>query len=291
MQMRKIFIVLTTGLLLSGCVNDPIYNTDHPDQAKLTVTTGWNDRGTDIDKPSGWFITSTGLKEEAKTDRYTLSSLLVPGDYRFFLYNEVAAIPVTNGTATVQTIANPADETTIYIEPMPDWLFTGMLAATLEKDSDYELTVPMHQQVRQLSLVIIPQGISAGYIESITSTLSGVAGAWEIETNSPTGNPMNVAPEFIRQTNGNWVATVRLVGVTGTDQLLTGIIRLQENPLTEIQLKSDLTELLSGFNSNKRTPLSLETEITIDPAPEVEVGFTATINGWKKVAGESGIAK
>ena len=47
---------------------------------------------------------------------------------------------------------------------------------------------------------------------------------------------------------GKWKATVRLLGVTGTEQLLTGEIRYADGNPTPTTLKSDLTEALKAVS-------------------------------------------
>ena len=44
---------------------------------------------------------------------------------------------------------------------------------------------------------------------------------------------------------------MRLLGVTGTEQLLTGEIRYADGNPTPTTLKSDLTEALKDFNTKK----------------------------------------
>ena len=56
---------------------------------------------------------------------------------------------------------------------------------------------------------------------------------------------------------GKWKATVRLLGVTGTEQLLTGEIRYADGNPTPTTLKSDLTEALAAFNTGKGESLTL----------------------------------
>ena len=51
---------------------------------------------------------------------------------------------------------------------------------------------------------------------------------------------------------GKWKATVRLLGVTGTEQLLTAEIRYADGNPSPTTLKSDLTEALKEFNTRKR---------------------------------------
>ena len=66
------------------------------------------------------------------------------------------------------------------------------------------------------------------------------------------GAASNVVLPFTTITEGDdackWKATVRLLGVTGTEQLLTGEIRYADGNPTPTTLKSDITEALKGFN-------------------------------------------
>ena len=55
---------------------------------------------------------------------------------------------------------------------------------------------------------------------------------------------------------GKWKATVRLLGVTGAEQLLTGEIRYADGNPTPTTLKSDLTEALKEFNTGKGESLT-----------------------------------
>ena len=79
---------------------------------------------------------------------------------------------------------------------------------------------------------------------------------------------------------GKWKATVRLLGVTGTEQLLTGEIRYADSNPTPTTLKSDLTEALAAFNTGKGESLTLGG--TLETPDEVEIQG-ATISGWKEI--------
>ena len=99
-----------------------------------------------------------------------------------------------------------------------------MQEVTVEADTDHELTAAMHQQVRQLTLVIEPTGDAADRIESIEGSLSGAAGTLDFATGTY-GATSDVALHFTRITEGSdagkWIATVRLLGITGNTQTLT----------------------------------------------------------------------
>ena len=83
---------------------------------------------------------------------------------------------------------------------------------------------------------------------------------------------------------GKWKATVRLLGVTGTEQLLTGEIRYADGNPTPTMLKSDLTEALKEFNTGKGASLTLGG--TLVETPEGMEVDGAEINGWEEVKGD-----
>ena len=102
------------------------------------------------------------------------------------------------------------------------------------------------------------------------------------------GAASNVVLPFTRITEGNdagkWKATVRLLGVTGTEQLLTGEIRYADGNPTPTTLESDLSEALKEFNAKKTEPLTLGG--TLVETPEGMEVDGAEINGWEEVKGD-----
>ena len=91
--------------------------------------------------------------------------------------------------------------------------------AVIEKDTEYELTAAMQQQVRQLTLVIEPTGGTTDRIEGVEGYFSGAAATLDMD-NGTYGTPSNVALTFTKITSGadagKWSATMRLLGVAGT---------------------------------------------------------------------------
>ena len=77
---------------------------------------------------------------------------------------------------------------------------------------------------------------------------------------------------------------MRLLGVTGTEQLLTGEIRYADDNPTPTTLKSDLTEALKEFNTGKGKSLTLGG--TLVETPEGMEVDGAEINGWEEVKGD-----
>lgn len=279
----KTLLITAAGILitLSGCdVNDPIYNTDHPDKGSVKINTGWNNIGEGITKPAAYIVEVGNNMYNATTDVYSIPALFDPGNYKMWLYNRADGTEVKNGVATVNKIQGTgrADET--YIEPMPGWLFTGKLQEDIHADADHEFTLEMYQQIRRLTLILKPQGSATDRIKTITASLSGVAASWNIETNQPTADAANVTLSFTRITEGenagSWQATALLLGVAGAQQKLTGIITYEDGNPTPTTLESDLTTGLAGFNTDKITPLTLGGQVEVP----IEPGFTAIISDW-----------
>ena len=267
-------MIVGAAVLLTACdVKDPIYETDHPAGAEVTVTLDWNGIAPNI-KPADYWVSYQGDELKAEADEFTMHDL-APGSYTLYSYNKPEGIAISETTATAVYTATPIG-----------WLFTGKLTETVEADRDYAFTVPMKQQVRQLTLTIEPTGGTADKIESITASLSGVAGTLDMDSDTH-GSPSNAPLTFTKGNDGKWTATVRLLGITGSVQKMTGTITFTGGTPADIPLESDLSAGLTMFNADKKTPLALDggrVEL------QTEAGFTATINDWKTGNNGTGIA-
>ena len=196
--------LLAAALLLAAtsCVKDTLYNTPHPDTGRITVTADWTDRGDGVDIPAEWTVVMGGYTGTETGETHAPDYLFAPGNYTLVAYNTpvnitidgtVARVSVPSGVSTGGS-ASAMDEDTDsgaggFISGTPGWLFTSVQEMTIEADTDHDLTAAMHQQVRQLTLVIEPTGDAADRIESIEGSLSGAAGtldfaAWTYGTAS-----------------------------------------------------------------------------------------------------------
>jgi len=276
MKRKLALTIVGAAVLLTACdVKDPIYETEHPDKAQITVTTTWSGIGQGATKPAEYYAAYGAEEKKATQDEYTFPNLFDAGTYTVYFYNKPEGIAISGTTATATYTASPLG-----------WLFTGKLTETVEADRDYAFTVPMKQQVRQLTLTIEPTGGTADKIESITASLSGVAGTLDMDSDTH-GSPSNAPLTFTKGNDGKWTATVRLLGITGSVQKMTGTITFTGGTPADIPLESDLSAGLTMFNADKKTPLALDggrVEL------QTEAGFTATINDWKTGNNGTGIA-
>ena len=212
---------------------------------------------------------------------HTPDHLFAPGSYTLAVWNPAEGITVSGTTATVTAATGNRAGTDAFVNNAPGWFFTYTEQVTIEKDKDYPLTAAMKQQVRELTLVVEPTGDAAGRITEIVAHLTGAAGTLDFATDTY-GAASNVVLPFIRITEGDdadkWKATVRLLGVTSTEQLLTGEIRYADGNPTPTTLKSDLTEALKEFNTGKGESLTLGG--TLVETPEEAELSTFEITDW-----------
>ena len=284
MKTHKLHIIILSAALplLSACVKDELHDTPHPDYGKITVTADWTDRGDGVDIPAEWTVTMDGYTGTESGETHAPDYLFAPGNYTLAAYNTPENITVSGTTATVA----PETGNGTYISNAPGWLFTSVQEASIEADTDYELTAAMHQQVRQLTLVIEPTGDAADRIESIEGTLSGAAGTLDFATGAY-GAASDVALHFTKITEGEdagkWTATVRLLGITGNTQTLTATLTYADGNPADTGLESDLTAALADFNADKTVPLTLGGTIAETPT---EAGVEAGIIDWETIKGD-----
>ena len=273
--------MLTLALLLTlgGCVKDELHDTPHPDTGSIAVTADWSDRGEGVDIPAEWTVTMGGYTGTETGATHSPDYLFNPGSYTLAVYNPADGITVSGTTAAVAAADGGC------IVNTPGWFFTSVQAVAIAADTDYSLTAVMHQQVRELTLVIEPTGDAADRIGSIGGTLSGAAGTLDFATGTH-GTPSEVKLHFTKITSGDdagkWTATVRLLGIAGDAQRLTATLTYTDGNPQPTSLISDLTAALDGFNDGKTAPLTLGGTLAETPG---EAGFTGEITGWEKVDG------
>ena len=197
-------------------MKDELHDTPHPDTGRIAVTVNWNDRGEDVGIPAEWTVTMGGYTGTETGATHTPDYLFAPGSYTLAAYNTPENITISGTIATVAKAHGDAAD--LFISNAPGWLFTSVQEASIEADTDHELTAAMHQQVRQLTLVIEPTGDAKDRIESIEGHLSGAAGTFDFATGTY-GAASDVALHFTKITEGSdagkWTATVRLLGIAG----------------------------------------------------------------------------
>ena len=274
MKARHIYIIGMAALTLTGCVKDELFDTPHPGKGSITVTADWSARGEGIATPESWNLSMGDYHGTETAATHATDHLFEPGSYSLVAWNPATDISVSGTSASVTSTADGC------ISGELGWLFTSVQEVTIEADRDHAFTSAMQQQVRQITLTIRLTGDAAARVEGISGRLSGVAGTMDFASDTYSA-PSDVALNFTKITQGEnagaWTATVRLLGITGESQQLTGTITYAGDNLPSIPIASDMTALLAGFNDNKTVPLSL----ACDLETPTQAGVTATIIDWE----------
>lgn len=284
MRTKELLIASAGALLLLGScdVEDPIYHTTHPNQGKITLTTDWSHIGEGLAIPASYTVKAADFSTSMSGITGMLDYQFEPGNYDLNVYNTPEHVTVNGTIATVASAAAPATETGAFIHNTPGWFFSSSTEVSIEKDKVHQLTAAMQQQIRQLTLIVELTGDVADRVDAFIGTLSGVAGAFDFQNGVYT-TPSNVALTFSEITDGEhagkWKATVRLLGVLGSVQMLKGKISFT-NQAPEVDFDSNLSSSLALFNNDKRNPLTLVGTVVETPT---EAGFTSTIKEWEIV--------
>lgn len=274
MKARHIYIIGMAALTLTGCVKDELFDTPHPGKGRITVTADWNARGEGIATPESWNLSMGDYHGTETAATHAPDHLFEPGSYSLVAWNPATDISVSGTSASVTSTADGC------ISGELGWLFTSVQEVTIDADRDHAFTATMQQQVRQLTLTIRLTGDAAARVEGISGRLSGVAGTMDFASDTY-GAPSSVALNFTKITQGEnagaWTATVRLLGITGESQQLTGGITYAGDNLPSTPIASDMTALLAGLNDNNTVPLSL----ACDLETPTQAGVTAVIIDWE----------
>ena len=270
-----ILAAAAAALLTASCVKDTLYNTPHPDHGKITVTADWSARGEGIDIPATWTIAMGDYTGTETTATHAPDHLFAPGSYTLVAWNPAEGITVSGTTATVAP-ASGSQTTGSFIDNAPGWFFTHAEQVSIEKDTDYPLTAAMQQRVRELQLELeVTQG-RPELIQSVTATLSGIAGAFDMARRQTSGEPASTVFSFTRD-GSRLTADARLLGTMGAVQTMVLDIVFVDGGRTQ-RTEVDLTEAMKDFNDDRTTAYrvtgTLETPVGMEEC-------NAEITGWE----------
>ena len=210
--------ILATALLFSlgGCVKDELHDTPHPDKGIVAVS---------IDLPQGasgedYTVEIDGTTADGKEGHYTVSDPLPPGEYTVLAYNTPQGFTVTDGIARVERTDGTVRALTDFINPLPDYLYSGTERITVVADDTLRMNLDVVQRVRDLHIELTVTEGDPERIAAITGTLSGVAEAYDLRNETLYGEAVSTRPTFTR--SGDKVsADLRLLGIMGDAQTLS----------------------------------------------------------------------
>ncbi len=268
--------VICVPWMLASCVKDELHNTPHPDQGVVSVS---------VDYPQGAEEDDYTVEVDGKPldEGDNASGPLAPGKHTVLVYNTPEGFTVTDGIAYVEHMDGTRALTDL-IDPLPETLYSGTKTVTVVADDTLHLDLSVAQRTRDLRLELTVTGGDPERIATITGTLSGVAGAYDLRNETLYGEAVSTAPAFTR--NGDKIeADLRLLGTMGEAQVLTLTLTFTDG-LTQT-VESDLTEVLANFNGDMEQTFT----VTGSLRTPTEAGLGGcTITDWTNGGGGSGSA-
>ena len=262
------------ALLLSSCVKDTLYDTPHPDRGAVTVRlTGWT-------ADDDYVLDMDGKTADITGSPFTNPDLLNPGTHSMVIYNRVEGFTFDGRMAYVNASDNKSHADGAPIIPLPGYLKTVSQKITVVADDTLRITPSPQQRVRNLQLKLeVTQG-RPELIQSVTATLSGIAGTFNMETGQTTGEPTSTVFSFTRE-GSKLTADARLLGTMGAVQTLALDIVFTDGGRTQ-RTEVNLTEALADFNGDMTTAYRVTGTLKTPVGMEEGKG---EITGWETVEG------
>lgn len=279
-------IVLFCGaiMLTTSCVKDDIYNTSHPSQGAVMITTDWSRRSTEAIQPVSYQLRisdQTGQTDEqtVKGSIHLFHSLLAPETYGLLVYNSPEAITVSGDVASVASTDGK------NIEALPGYLFSAAQTLDVVKDDTLFVTVAMQQRIRQLTLILRLKEGDHEHIIHTKATLNGIASTINLKTGAlPSTSDASLAPVFEKaeESDGTPVLTTtfRLLGIAKDEEQKLNIVVTVNNETTQI-METDLTEVLHEHWDDSMAPLVLKANFNLPS----QTDFSGSITNWNLVEG------
>lgn len=270
----RLICVICVPLFLASCVKDTLYNTPHPDRGAVTVSL------TGLEADDNYVLDIKGKAADITGSPFTYPDLFLPGTYSLLLYNRAEGFTFDGRMARVNAPDGKSRADGASVISLPGYLKTVSQEITVTADDTLRVNAVPQQRVRDLQLELeVTQG-RPELIQTVTGTLSGIAGAFDMEAEQTTGEPASTAVAFTRD-GDKLTADARLLGTMGAVQTLVLDIVFVDGGRTQ-RTEVDLTEALVDFNGNMtdgyRVTGTLETPVGMEEA-------SAEITGWETVDG------
>ena len=270
----RLICIVCVPLFLASCVKDELHNTPHPDRGAVTVSL------TGLAADGEYVLDIDGQTAAVTGSSFTFPDLLTPGTYSLVVYNRAEGFTFYGRMAQVHTGDGRTRTDGASIIPLPGYLKTASREITVVADDTLRLSPAPRQRVRDLHIEFsVTQG-RPELIQTVTGTLSGIAGAFDMEAEQTAGEPASTVVAFTRD-GDKLTADARLLGTMGAVQTLVLDIAFVDGGRTQ-RTEVDLTEALADFNGNMtdgyRVTGTLETPVGMEES-------SAEITGWETVDG------
>ena len=256
---------MAAAVLLSSCVKDTLYDTPHPDKGAVTISL------TGLSADDNYVLDMDGKVADITGSPFTYPDLRNPRTHSMVIYNRAEGFTFDGRTARVNA---HTDGTSVI--SLPGYLKTVSQEITVTADDTLRVNPVPQQRVRDLQLELeVTQG-RPELIQSVTATLSGIAGIFDMEKGQTIGEPTTTVFSFTRD-GSKLTADARLLGTMGAVQSMVLDIVFADGGRTQ-RTEVDLTEALTDFNGDMTTAYRVTG--TLETPVGMEEG-KGEITGWE----------
>ena len=274
MKAKRTIIIGVAATLLASCVKDELHNTPHPDRGAVSVSlTGWT-------AGDEYVLDIDGKTADITDSPFVYPDPLLPGAHSLVVYNRAGGFTFDGRMARVDTRDNKARADGAAIIPLPGYLKTSSQEITVVADDTLRVTPSPRQRVRELHIEFTVTQGRPELIQTVTGTLGGIAGAFDMEAGQTTGKPASTVVAFTRD-GDKLTADARLLGTMGVVQTMVLDIAFVDGGRTQ-RTEVDLTEALAEFNGDMTTTYRVTG--TLETPVGMEEG-KGEITGWETVEG------
>jgi hypothetical protein len=267
MDRIKQFILVFIILALSGC-EDEVFNTSHPDEGGIILTTEWSQ---DENAVPPAYLARTVSREGTVRDFDNLSgttnSLVVdPGEVTLYVYNDAEQIRIDGEQAIVT-----GDGNGIAATPGTFFSYCGQVRTEQDKDTKHTALMKRRNGELKLSLAIKPSDMISR-IAAVNAVLDGVASEMNLQTNA-LSRPSSIA--FPLPVSAFYAtATVRLLGFdSSAKQNLRLNVEFEDGRTASVT--NDISSLVAAdFNALRNGIFLLNATMTVSDGG-------VTVNRWE----------
>ena len=265
---------MAAAVLLSSCVKDTLYDTPHPDKGAVTVSL------TGLSADDNYVLDMDGKVADITGSPFTNPDLLNPGTHSMVIYNRAEGFTFDGRMARVNAPDGKSRADAAALIPLPGYLKSVSREITVTADDTLRVSLVPQQRVRDLHIEFTVTQGRPELIQSVTATLGGIAGAFDMEAEQTVGEPASTVFAFTRE-DSKLTADLRLLGTMGDVQALVLDIVFTDGGRTQ-RTEVDLTEALADFNSDMTTAYRVTG--TLETPVGMEEG-KGEITGWETVEG------
>ncbi len=264
------FLAAALFLLLPVSCEKDKHRTPHPDRGALVI-----DAALPVDG-AVYVADVDGVPADFATVPFCYPALLEPGTSSLVVYNRAGGFTFDGRTARIDAPADGTRADAATVIPLPGDLYTGTRALDVVADDTLRVVADFARRTRDLRLELTVTQGRPELIQTVTATLGGIAGAFDMEAEQTVGEPVSTVFAFTRE-GSKLTADARLLGTMGDVQTLVLDIVFTDGGRTQ-HTEVELTEAMKEFNGDMTTAYRVTG--TLETPVGMEEG-KGEITGWE----------